>query len=287
MDKRKTLLSFIVLGFLLVSFVLAFNMFGTGIQHSFAQSPGVTVTDFWMNGGQEPWGTTYDSKGNVWVAVPGCDPSPTCSASTPPGKIEEYNPAASSWIATYQLPSGYAQPLFLAFDAQGNLWFPMPMSNSIGMLNAQSKTFQQFPVPTAGAGPWDIAIDHNGKIWFTEHYSNKIGELDPSTQTIKEISTPASNSQPYGIVVDASNNIWFTENNSSVALIGEYTSGGTLNEYKIRNSLPGGLTPHMITVDLNGDIWWSEGWVGMIGELKVSLAVPGTNNGVTEYDYQK
>ena len=285
MDKRKTLLSFIVLGFLLASLALAFNMFGTGIQHSFAQSPGVTVTDFWMNGGQEPWGTTFDGKGNVWVAVPGCDPSPTCSASTPPGKIEEYNPAASSWIATYQLPSGYAQPLFLAFDAQGNLWFPMPMSNSIGMLNPQAKTFQQIPVPTSAAGPWDIAIDHNGKIWFTEHYSNKIGELDPSTQTITEISTPASNSQPYGIVVDASNNIWFTENNSAVALIGEYTSGGTLNEYKIRNNPPGGLTPHLISVDPNGNIRWTEGWVAMIGELNLAKATLGTNNGVTEYAY--
>jgi streptogramin lyase len=285
MDKRKTLLSFIVLGFLLVSLALAFNMFGTGIQHSFAQSPGVTVTDFWMNGGQEPWGTTFDSKGNVWVAVPGCDPSPTCNTSTPPGKIEEYNPATSSWIATYQLPSGYAQPLFLAFDAQGNLWFPMPMSNSIGMLNPQTKIFQQIPVPTSAAGPWDIAIDHNGKIWFTEHYSNKIGELDPSTRTITEISTPASNSQPYGIVVDASNNIWFTENNSAVALIGEYSSGGTLNEYKIRNNPPGGLTPHLISVDPNGNIWWTEGWVAMLGELNITKATPGTNNGVTEYAY--
>ena len=135
MNKRKTLLSFVVLGFLLASLAMAFNMFGTGIQHSFAQSPGVTVTDFWMNGGQEPWGTTFDSKGNVWVAVPGCDPSPTCSSSTPPGQIEEYNPAASKWIATYQLPAGYAQPLFLAFDAQGNLWFPMPMGNSIGTVS--------------------------------------------------------------------------------------------------------------------------------------------------------
>ena len=98
-------------------------------------------------GGQEPWGTTFDSNGNVWVAVPGCDPSPTY-ATTPPGKIEEYNPVASSWIATYALPAGYAQPLFLAFDAQGNLWFPMPMANSIGMLNLVSKTFQQIPVPT-------------------------------------------------------------------------------------------------------------------------------------------
>src|SRR5260370_958349 len=71
MDKRKILLSFIVLGSLLVSLALAFNMFSKGIQHSFAQSSGVTVTDFWINGGQEPWGVTFDSKGNVWVAVPG------------------------------------------------------------------------------------------------------------------------------------------------------------------------------------------------------------------------
>ncbi len=285
MDKKKVLLSFIVLGSLIVSLSLAFNMFGNGTQHSFAQSPGVTVTDFWMNGGQEPWGTTFDSKGNVWVAVPGCDPSPTCGSSTPPGKIEEYNPSASSWIATYQLPSGYAQPLFLAFDVQGNLWFPMPMANSIGMLNPVSKTFQQIAVPTSSAGPWDIAIDHSSNIWFTEHYTNKIGKLNPTTQTITEFSTPSSNSQPYGIVVDASNNIWFTENNSSIAQIGEYTSGGTFNEYKIRANPPGGLTPHMISIDPNGNIWWTEGWVGMVGELNLTKAVPGTNTGVTEYTY--
>ena len=73
----------------------------------------------------------------------------------------------------------------------------------------------------------------------------------------------------------------------SVALIGEYTSGGQLQEYKIRSNPPGGLTPHLITVDPNGNIWWTEGWVGMIAELKVAQAVPGTNNGVTEYAYQK
>src|SRR5260370_41405583 len=285
MDKRKILLSFIVLGSLLVSLALAFNMFSKGIQHSFAQSSGVTVTDFWINGGQEPWGVTFDSKGNVWVAVPGCDPSPTCSTTTPPGEIEEYNPAASSWIATYQLPSGYAQPLFLAFDDQGNLWFPMPMANSIGMLNLSSNTFQQWAVPTASAGPWDVAIDQNGKVWFTEHFTNKIGEFDPNSHTFNEFATQASNSQPYGIVVDQANNVWFTENNSSVAMIGEYTSGGTLNEYKIRSSPPGGLTPHLITVDSNGNIWWTEGWVGMIGELNVGQAQPGTNHGVTEYAY--
>ena len=282
MDKRTILLRFIVLVSLLASLALAFGMLGKEI---FAQSPGVTATDYWLNGGQEPWGVTFDSKGNVWVAVPGCDPAPMCSTNTPPGKIEEFNPVNSSWIATYQLPTGFGQALFLAFDAQGNLWYPMPMSNSIGTLNLQTKTFQQFSVPTANSGPWDIAIDHTGKIWFTEHYTNKIGSFDPTTQTMQEFSTPAFNSQPYGIVVDASNNIWFTENNPAVAQIGEYTSSGTLKEFKIRNNPPGGLTPHLITVDPNGNVWWTEGWVGMIGELRVAQAVPGTNSGVTEYAY--
>ncbi len=285
MEKRKIILSLVVLASLLASITLAFNMFGKGARVGHAQSSGVTVTDFWLNGGQEPWGVSFDSKGNVWVAVPGCDPSPTCSNTTPPGKIEEYNPAASSWIATYQLPAGFGQPLFLAFDASGNIWFAMPMTNSIGMLNPQTNTYQQFPVPTAASGPWDITIDHSGKIWFTEHYTSKIGEFDPSTQQMTEFTTPTANSLPYGIVVDASNNIWFTENNSAVAQIGEYTAGGIMNEYKIRNNPPGGLTPHMLTVEPNGNVWWTEGWVGMIGELNVSQAVPGTTNGVTEYAY--
>ncbi len=85
--------------------------------------------------------------------------------------------------------------------------------------------------------------------------------------------------------MDSANNIWFTENNLAVGLIGEYTAGGQLQEYKIRNSPVNGLTPHLITVVPGGNIWWTEGWVGMLGELNVAQATPGTNNGVTEYAY--
>jgi len=57
--------------------------------------------------------------------------------------------------------------------------------------------------------------------------------------------------------------------------------------FKIRNTPTGGtgLTPHLITIDPNGNIWWSEGWVSAIGMLNVTAAKPSTNNGVTEYFY--
>ena len=288
LNVRKIALSLLALLMLIGSFMLALTMTGYGLHTTYAsQSYSVSARDFYIPSGSDPWGTTFDSSGHVWLAIPGCDPSPTCSSNTPPGKIAEFNPSNSSWMNTYQLPSGYAQPLFLAFDSQGRLWFPLPMANSLAMFNPGNNTYQKWAIPTGNAGPWGVAVDHNGKIWFTEHFANKIGRFDPVTQKFMEVSTPASNSQPYGIVVDASNNVWFTENNSSVALIGEYTSGGKLQEFKIRTGSTSGLTPHLISVDKNGNIWWTEGWVGMIAELKVAQAVPGTNKGVTEYAYKR
>src|SRR6266700_3421753 len=151
--------------------------------------------------------------------------------------------------------------------------------------SAATVSVTDFSTP-AGADPWGEAFDSSGLVWFAEHYGNKIGSFNPSTQAFKEIATPATNSQPYGITVDSANNVWFTENTDAVALIAEY-AGGTLKEYKIRNSATSGtgLTPHVLTVDPNGDVWWTEGFVHSIGVLRVASAQPGTNNGVKEYQY--
>ena len=270
---------------LTLGIALAVGLIVSPLSARAAHASTIPAQDYLIPSGADPWGTAFDSQGNVWVAVPGCDPSPDCSTTTP-GRIEEFRPSTQSWIGDYQLPAGYGQAIFLAIDSSGNIWFPMFSTDTLGMFNPTTHTFTQWTVPTPDSGPWDIDIDHNGNIWFTEHYVNQIGEFNPATQTFTEVATPTADSQPYGITVDSENNIWFTENNPSVALIAEYTSAGQLQEFKIRNSLPGSrLTPHLITVAPNGNIWWTEGWVGMIGELNPALASPGTTNGVSEYEY--
>jgi streptogramin lyase len=285
MPKKLPTLFIPVLLFL----VLGSGLFVAATLHSAKAAPVQAMTvqtkAYHVPVGTDIWGTTMNSRGIVWVAIPGCDPNPACASGTPPGIIAAFNPKSSQWIQEHTLPTGYAQPFFLKFDQQGRLWFPLTMNNSIGMYNPSTKKFQQWPVPTPASGPWDLAIDAQGNIWFTEHFGNKIGRFDPTTQTFMEIPTPAPNSQPYGITIDSSGNVWFTENNSSVALIAEYTTQNQLLEYKIRNTQDGSLTPHLITVAPNGNIWWTEGFVGMIGELNISQAQPGTNNGVTEFAY--
>src|SRR5438128_1552417 len=133
-SRSKILLSLVVLATLVASVALVLGGIGVSLPPIFiTHAAGVSSTDYYPPGGSDPWGTTFDSQGNVWLALPGCDPSPTCSSSTPPGKIAVFNPSASGWPTNYTLPSGYGQALFLAIDGKGNVWFPMPMTNSIGM----------------------------------------------------------------------------------------------------------------------------------------------------------
>ncbi len=287
-SRKNVFCRFTTLAILVVGIVIASAMVSHPLQAS-AKGPvkrATTKKEYPVPAGTDPWGNAIDSKGNIWVASPGCDPSPQCSPSTLPGRFNVFIPTTATWATGYPFPSGYAQPLFIAFDKGGQAWFAMPTDNSIGVFNPSTNTFQKWTVPTASSGPWDVAIDHNGMLWFTEHYANKIGEFNTTTHTfIKEVATPSSTSQPYGITVDASNNVWFTENNSSVALIGEYTALGQLKEYKIRTTPNSSLTPHLIAVDTAGNIWWTEGFAGMLGKLTVSKAVAGTNKGVKEYRY--
>jgi DNA-binding beta-propeller fold protein YncE len=119
--------------------------------------------------GSFPWGTAFDSNGQVWVALPGCDFAPSCSSSTPPGKLALFNPQTQSWTTVVSLPSGYGQPIFIAVDRNGKVWFTMPVTNAIAMYDPGNTTVSQWAVPTPSAGPWGIAIDSQGKIWFTEH----------------------------------------------------------------------------------------------------------------------
>ena len=228
-------------------------------------------------GAGEPWGMALDSKGNVWFAEAGCQFGLSCTTRTPPGEIGELR-AGSSKPVLFRLPSiAGNQPIFLAFDRSGNLWFTTPNNSRIGEFNPKTGRFvRQWPV-TAHSGPWDLVFA-GGKIWYTEHLQSAIGEFDPSTHVFRDIKTPSKNALPYGIVANG-NLVWFTENNPAVARIGVFniskpTTAG-ISEYKIQASPPSNLTPHLIAIDAKGHPWWSEGFAHALGTLDPKIAKPG------------
>src|SRR5258706_15564997 len=148
---RKILAICVALTVIAASTLLAIeSIIGTQAQSASASSIG-SLADYFVPGSY-PWGTAFDSSGRVWVALPGCDPSPSCPSSTPPGKLALFDPTTQSWVTVVSLPAGYGQPLFVAVDQNGKVWFTMPVTNAIGMYDPVSTSVTQWAVPTASAG---------------------------------------------------------------------------------------------------------------------------------------
>jgi streptogramin lyase len=258
-------------------------------------TPAATITEYPLNGGVgDPWGTAIDAAGDVWFAEPGCDFAPTCSPGTPPGQIGELV-AGSHALNFYTLPNiSGNQPIFLALDSSGHVWFTTPNNSMIGEFDPNTRSFVgQWPV-TPGSGPWDLTFN-KGMIWYTEHLVSSVGEFNPQTHTYQDFATPSPSSNPYGIAANDPANgnlIWFTENNSSVARIGvlDIARNNQIYEFLIRAQLPSNLTPHLLKLDARGFPWWTEGWVRAIGVLNTRVATPGVCGtssgdckGVTEF----
>ena len=213
-----------------------------------------------------PWGIAIDSLHEVvWVAEPGagCEPLPTCNTTTA-GLLGEYDLLDGKFIQHFQEPPGYTNPVFVAVDAQGHVWFTEPNSDAIGELDPQNTIWSQWNV-LKGSAPFDLTFDASGNLWFTEFEANCIGFFNPHTHTFVVNPIPTLNSDPYGITRDPRGNIWFTENSEGVGRIGSLipTPSGRIRitEHKVTTA-----QPHLITADQAGNIWYSEAFSGSVGE---------------------
>jgi streptogramin lyase len=222
-----------------------------------------------------PWGITIDEQhGLVWVAEPGCDPTPVCQSAFP-SIIGEYSQADGSLIENFKEPdSTYSSPLFVTLDNQGDVWFTEPTTDHIGELIPSTNIWHQWPLPK-GTMPYDLLFDKNGNLWFTEFGSSAIGFFNPRTQLYVQTLLPTANSNPYGITMDIHGNIWFTENALNVEKIGTFTPT-TTGKIQITEYVVPFKQPHLITSDKNGNIWFSGAFEGTIGKFDPATGVTQT-----------
>lgn len=213
------------------------------------------------------WGMAFDFRnGYVWVAEPGCIPSPVCT-SPPPGLIGRYNLAnPSSGEKDFIPKTGQLNPAFLRVDVKSHVWFTDPTHNLIGELVPKGNQWTTYTAPTANAAPMDLVIDHFGNIWFTEYTANKIGYYNIFSHQIIENAIPTANSEPYGMTIDKQGKIWFAESGTHKIAVFKPARYGTLKPGAIIEHVVSKTNyPRMLDIDQNGDIWYSEGSAGMIG----------------------
>jgi len=212
-----------------------------------------------------PWGIVLDpAHGFIWVAEPGCGPKPKCPTRSQ-GVLGQYAFSDGNFIQDFNEPAGYTGPLFLKVDGAGNVWFTEPTSDAIGEFSPQSGSWNQWSLKK-GSSPFDLVFDARGNLWFTEFSSNDIGFLNTNTHQVVETPIPTPGSNPYGMTITPQGTIWFCENAAGIDQIGSFTptQSGTI---KIKEYGVGSFRPHLIASDGAGNIWYSGGFNGAIGEF--------------------
>jgi len=129
-----------------------------------------------------PWGITVTPQSFVWFTQKLGD------------RIAKLNPWTGV-ITEVSLPvhSPGNEPLYIANDADGSLWFTESATNIVGRYVPGTNVFQEWVVPTSASKPHGIAItprlwgsglqttpyDHRGtfSVFFTEEVGNKIGKI--------------------------------------------------------------------------------------------------------------
>lgn len=169
-----------------------------------------------------------------------------------------------------------SNPLYVAVEGPGRVWFTLPDQNAVGRLIVTSTveySVVTYTVPTANSEPYDIDYA-GGMVWFTEQAGNKIGRLNPADGSIVEFTIPTNSSQPAGIDVLAGPppQVWFTERNGNKLgrLVVTSTTDYAFTEYALPDQYSN-AQPEDVFVESADSIWFTAPGVNRIGRLRPSL----------------
>ena len=164
------------------------------------------------------------------------------------------------------------EPLDVAVDPAGIVWFPSSVAQAIGRLDPTTGAVSL--APTKGS-PSQITVAANGDVWFTDPapvagpppFGEAVGRVHPATMAVSEFPV-GPGVRPLGIAAAPAaaspfGPVWFTQNaKGNVAAI---TDQGVITEGKAVK----GSDPLGVTVDATGNPWYAMRSANKIAKLQL------------------
>lgn len=136
--------------------------------------------------------------------------------NTSTNSIGVFNPGTHKWEPSHPIGRGAIYPHTIRFDLEGNAWFTLAGSESVGKLDPKTGKTNVLRLPrtrpggmSAGTTPYGIDVNpKTGMVWYTRLFGDKIGKIDPKTLEITEFDSPVRG--PRRMRFDASGTLWVT-----------------------------------------------------------------------------
>ena len=151
------------------------------------------------------YGTDSNSKGDLYLA------------SLSDGVIGEVI-AETGEETIYPTPTPRSGSRRGHIDQQDRFWFAEFFAHKIGMFDATTKQFQEWPIPTPWAGPYDAVHDGKGSVWSGGMHTDLIYRLDPDSGEVTAYLLPTISPNIRNIDVDSSTDpvsVWIGANHQA------------------------------------------------------------------------
>ncbi len=235
-------------------------------------------------------------------AVAGSGSAPNDIASGPDGALwftqtgsDEIGRITTAGVVTneFTIPGAGSAPAGITAGPDGALWFTQAGSGQIGRITTDG-SFTEFVIPVLANGvsdPEDITAGPGGNLFFTDFGRDQIGRIT-TDGSITQFNLQTGRG-PQGIVASPEGDLYFTEAASgrigrlpaSALAPGKPTSGAPpLEEFDF---IPATSTPLGITIDAQGDIWFTLNAADAIATFQahlVQLTAAATGPTVQVYD---
>lgn len=95
-------------------------------------------------------------------------------------------------FSMYPVPTYLSRPRRGRFDANDRLWFGEYDGNNVGMFDARTREFTEWPMPAPFTFPYDVVPDRTGRIWTGSEFTDRVVRLDPVNGTSVSYLLPRS-----------------------------------------------------------------------------------------------
>jgi len=148
-----------------------------------------------------PSSLLFDSSGTLWMMESG------------PARLARFDVVSEKFTEIPLPRTGNAStnPIGMALDSQGMIWYTQFRTSNIGMFNPKTNSVEQFTTGLITGASYGIVSDRQGNIWTSQQRVDRIIKISTKDLSIGEFRIPTNSSFTENVAVDPAGNVWFVE----------------------------------------------------------------------------
>ena len=215
----------------------------------------------------------------VVIAIPGIapqggspdtqDPADPSATDTTGTQTEQFcgtgEPQSGTYVKEYRIPSKCTQPLAIATDDAGQVWFAQTAAGRVAKFNPVSERFIEYSNtlwPEGGRSMmWGMDYDGNGNIWYTDATYSSVWRFSTTDQEYLRVPYPsnAESPLPQRLVVMGDEIVVNDFQGSKITFLSSDLSRSNVAYRDLPSPVPNSLTGGF-DVDSSNNLWYTN-WV--------------------------